>query len=350
VERQPPGRRLHVSSRHHHQFSAPSRRWARAGLLAGAAALVSTALPSGVGDAAPAAPAAGGQSVIARARALSNEINTLSEQADGLKIQLKQARSEAGLAELTYQRDLKRLAAGQRLVGELASQSYMNGGLASAMELITTSTPAELINRAAIVAEVQSETGDRVGQILAAVTAARRAQESAQQQSQRAAALSAQIASKRRAAQAKIATLNSSVFKTAMRQFSKTGQYPNLAIPTENTIGAQALRYALSQRGKPYEWGAAGPNAYDCSGLVMWAYGKVGISLPHFTGDQWNMGVHVSRQDLEPGDLVFFFADIGHVGLYIGDGLMVDAPDFGQDVQVQPVMWDVYVGAVRIVG
>jgi cell wall-associated NlpC family hydrolase len=62
------------------------------------------------------------------------------------------------------------------------------------------------------------------------------------------------------------------------------------------------------------------------------------------------MGVHVARADLQPGDLVFFYADIGHVGLYIGNGLMVDAPDFGEPVQVQPVMWDVYVGAVRIVG
>jgi cell wall-associated NlpC family hydrolase len=82
----------------------------------------------------------------------------------------------------------------------------------------------------------------------------------------------------------------------------------------------------------------------------MWAYAKVGISLPHFTGDQWNMGVHVGRNQLQPGDLVFFYADLGHVGLYIGNGLMVDAPDFGEDVQVQRVMWDVYAGAVRIVG
>jgi cell wall-associated NlpC family hydrolase len=82
----------------------------------------------------------------------------------------------------------------------------------------------------------------------------------------------------------------------------------------------------------------------------MWAYAKVGISLPHFTGDQWGMGIHVGRNQLQPGDLVFFYPDIGHVGLYIGNGLMVDAPDFGEVVQVQPVLWAYYVGAVRIVG
>jgi cell wall-associated NlpC family hydrolase len=135
-----------------------------------------------------------------------------------------------------------------------------------------------------------------------------------------------------------------------MAVFNQTGNYPNFRMPTANTIGAQALRWALSKRGDPYVWGAAGPSSFDCSGLVLWAYAKVGISLPHFTGDQWNMGVHVGRNQLQPGDLVFFYPDIGHVGLYIGNGLMVDAPDFGEDVQVQPVMWSVYVGAVRIVG
>jgi cell wall-associated NlpC family hydrolase len=95
-------------------------------------------------------------------------------------------------------------------------------------------------------------------------------------------------------------------------------------------------------------WGAAGPSSFDCSGLVMWAYEQVGISLEHFTGDQWNEGQHISKSQLEPGDLVFFFPDIGHVGMYVGNGLMVDAPTFGQVVQVQPVLWNDYVGAVRI--
>jgi len=158
------------------------------------------------------------------------------------------------------------------------------------------------------------------------------------------------MAAKRRQAQSKINLLNSAVFKKAMDVFNQTGNYPNISIPTANTIGAQALRWALTRRGAPYVWGAAGPGAFDCSGLVMWAYAHVGISLPHFTGDQWNMGVHVARSQLQPGDLVFFYPDIGHVGLYIGNGLMVDAPDFGETVQVQPVTWSVYIGAVRIVG
>jgi peptidoglycan DL-endopeptidase CwlO len=318
--------------------------------MIGAAALFSLVLPGGIGGAAPSQPAPGLKDLVAQARALSNEINSLNEQYNGLRIQLNQARTEAAVAAQTYRRDLARLAGGKLVVGQLAAQSYMNGGLATPLELLTNSTPETLISRAAFMQVLQQQNGDQVSQIAEGVAAAQRAQESAKQQAKRAKQLTAQMAEKQRQAQAKISLLNSSVFKKAMQVFSQTGNYPNIRIPTANTIGAQALRWALSARGSPYVWGAAGPHAFDCSGLVLWAYAHVGISLPHLAAAQYNMGIHVGRNQLQPGDLVFFYSDIGHVGLYIGNNLMVDAPDFGEDVQVQPVMWNVYVGAVRIVG
>jgi cell wall-associated NlpC family hydrolase len=311
---------------------------------------MSLVLPSGIGGAAPGQPMPSLDSLVARAKALSNEINSLNEQYNGLRIQLTQAHTETQVAERTYEQDLARLGAGKLAVGQLAAQSYMNGGLSTPLELLTTSTPGTLIGRASFMQVLQQENGDQVSQIAQGVAAAQRARESAQQQAKKAQQLTAEMGSKRRQAQAKINLLNSSVFAKAMAVFQQTGKYPSFSIPTANTIGAQALRAALTRRGDPYVWGAAGPSAFDCSGLVLWAYAQVGISLPHFTGDQWTMGVHVARSQLQPGDLVFFYPDIGHVGLYIGNGLMVDAPDFGEVVQVQPVMWDVYVGAVRIVG
>jgi peptidoglycan DL-endopeptidase CwlO len=326
------------------------RAWGRLATVIGATALFSLVLPFGIGGAAPSQPMPTLKDLVAQARALSNEINSLNEQYNGLRIQLTQAQTEARVAQDTYVRDLTELRAGNLAVGQLAAQSYMNGGLTTPLELLTTSTASTLIGRAAFVQELQKENGDQVSQIAEGVTAAQRARASAEQQTRRAKQLTAQMASKRRQAQGKINLLNSSVFKKAMAVFNQTGNYPQFNMPTANTIGAQALRWALTRRGDPYVWGAAGPSSFDCSGLVLWAYAKVGISLPHFTGDQWQMGVHVGKNQLEPGDLVFFYPDIGHVGLYIGNGLMVDAPDFGEDVQVQPVMWDVYVGAVRIVG
>jgi cell wall-associated NlpC family hydrolase len=316
----------------------------------GAAALASLVLPSGLGSAAPAKPASNLQDLVARARTLSNEINSLDEQFNGLRIQLSQARTQAKVAQRTYAQDIVALSAGRLSIGQLAAQSYMNNGLDTTLSLLTTSNAQNMISRAAIMQQLQTQNSDRVGQMVAAVAAAQRAKASAEQQGKIASRLAAAMAAKRQAAQNKINLLNSKVFAKAMAVFKQTGNYPNINIPTANTIGAQALRFALTKRGDPYVWGAAGPSSFDCSGLVLWAYAQVGISLPHFTGDQWNMGVHVARADLQPGDLVFFYPDIGHVGLYIGNGLMVDAPNFGETVQVEPVMWDVYVGAVRIVG
>lgn len=350
MEHLPPRRHSPRGPRRVRVHPGPIRVWRRIATLIGTTTVVSLVLPLGASSAAPARPMPSLQTLLARARVLSNQINALDEQYNGLRIQLAQARTEAQVAQRTYAEDLVRLGAGKVTVGQLAAQSYMNGGMSTTLEMLTSSSPQTVIDRAAIMQQLQQENGDKIGQLAAAVAAAQRARQTAQQQGTRAAHLAAAMAVKQKAAQQKISLLNSAVFAKAMAVFNQTGKYPTVNLPTANTIGAQALQYALSRRGDPYVWGAAGPSAFDCSGLVLWAYAQVGISLPHFTGDQWMMGVHVARADLQPGDLVFFYADIGHVGLYIGNGLMVDAPDFGEVVQVQPVMWDVYVGAVRIVG
>ena len=318
-------------------------------MLAGAATLASFALPSAV-SAAPAATPASLKALLARASKLSDQIDSLSEQYDGLKIQLTEAKSEARIAREAAARDAKQLTAGQVAVGQIAAQGYMTGGVDPALQLLQSSDPQAFISRASIMLQLQQENGDKVTVLAAAENAAERARLTAQQQADRATVLAGQMNTKVQAIQRRENVLNSTAFTQAMDVFKQTGKYPNVKIPGGHSIGVQALRWALTRRGDPYVWGGAGPSDFDCSGLVMWAYAHVGISLPHFTGDQWNSGVHVSRSQLEPGDLVFFFPDISHVGLYVGDGYMLDAPQTGQDVQIQPIFWSDYVGAVRIVG
>ena len=110
---------------------------------------------------------------------------------------------------------------------------------------------------------------------------------------------------------------------------------------------------AMSYLGVPYVWGGASPSGFDCSGLVMYVYAQVGVSLPHYTGGQWSYGVPVSRSDLQPGDLVFFDG-LGHVGIYIGGGQFIHAPETGDVVKVSSLDegWyaDTYDGARRITG
>ena len=118
-----------------------------------------------------------------------------------------------------------------------------------------------------------------------------------------------------------------------------------------SSVGEQAVRAAESKLGSPYVYGAAGPGSYDCSGLTMAAWASAGVSLPHSAADQYNYGRHVSFGQLEPGDLLFYYSPIGHVTIYIGDGLMVSAPQDGEDVSVVPaVQGNGYVGSTRLTG
>jgi cell wall-associated NlpC family hydrolase len=112
---------------------------------------------------------------------------------------------------------------------------------------------------------------------------------------------------------------------------------PAPQIPGVSPAASIAVQAALSRVGDPYVWGASGPGAFDCSGLVMWAYAQAGVSLPHFSGAQYAMTTHIPMADLQPGDLVFP-ADPGqHVAMYIGNGEIVQAPYTGADVQVVPM-------------
>lgn len=122
--------------------------------------------------------------------------------------------------------------------------------------------------------------------------------------------------------------------------------------PAPSKSAAQAVKFALVQVGKPYVFGAAGPDSYDCSGLTMAAWASAGVSLPHSAADQYNYGTHIAFSQLQPGDLMFFYSPIGHVTIYIGSGYMVSAPQTGENVSVIPatVFGSDFVGATRITG
>jgi cell wall-associated NlpC family hydrolase len=110
---------------------------------------------------------------------------------------------------------------------------------------------------------------------------------------------------------------------------------------------AAAVQYAMAQVGDSYVYGAAGPNAFDCSGLTMMAWAQAGVGLPHSSSAQYGSGPHVSSNALQPGDLVFYYSPISHVGIYIGNGLIVHAANPSTGVRVAGVFSMPYSGAVR---
>jgi cell wall-associated NlpC family hydrolase len=328
----------------HRRSRRAARRVAAALSIAAAMGL---AVPASLAGAASASPQPTLKELLAQASKLSRQIDSLSQQYDALRIQFNEAKAQVKVARLTVRRDERLLAADQTAIAQIAAAGYMTGGVNPAISLLTSKNPESMLNRASILGELQKENGDKLHLVTTARAAAQRAKLLATQQQRRAAKLSRAMKGKVAKIQAKESKLNSAAFAKALEIYRKTGTYPPIQV-NGRSLGVQALKIAMTKIGDAYVWGGSGPNVFDCSGLVMWAYAQLGISLPHFTGAQWNAGVHVSRAQLQPGDLVFFYPGISHVGIYVGNGFMLDAPTFGIPVGIHPVMWNVYDGAVRI--
>ncbi|MFG2597090.1 NlpC/P60 family protein [Streptomyces sp. NPDC048462] len=114
-----------------------------------------------------------------------------------------------------------------------------------------------------------------------------------------------------------------------------------------STKAEKVLAFARAQLGKPYVWGATGPSSYDCSGLTQAAWKAAGVTIPRTTWDQVNVGTRIATDDLRPGDLVFFYDDISHVGIYKGDGMMIHAPKPGANVREESIFYMPIYGSVR---
>jgi cell wall-associated NlpC family hydrolase len=163
----------------------------------------------------------------------------------------------------------------------------------------------------------------------------------------------AEVRAQLRAEQARQEAARRAMVAAASARARALGFATLAAVPAPNATAAAAVRAALDQVGKPYRWGATGPGSFDCSGLTRFAYAHVGLTLPRTSRQQWSAGKHVQTEGLRPGDLVFWAHDpadpstIHHVGMYVGQGLMVHAPHTGALVRVDALRPSGYTGATR---
>ncbi|TDD33992.1 NlpC/P60 family protein [Actinomadura sp. KC06] len=276
-----------------------------------------------------------------KALKLADELEKLTEQYNGLKVKLAQSQRAAKVATENAQRQEKTLESIRQKVGSLAATSYMQGGSDPAVSFVASQDPQSVLDQAATLNYFAKRDSSKVLGLMQAMQAAQRARKSAEERAKQVQALRTQLDSQRKKVTETYEKVRGKLVKRDPTQLAK--------LPVVGTgKGAQALRYAMSKIGVPYVWGAAGPNSFDCSGLTMWAYKQVGINLPHYTGSQWNAGTHVSRSELQPGDLVFFHSDLHHMGMYVGDGKMLHAPHTGDVVKIAPIAGRPYAGAVRV--
>ncbi|HZB31435.1 MAG TPA: NlpC/P60 family protein [Streptosporangiaceae bacterium] len=300
----------------------------------------------------------------AQADKLNNQLEVLTEQYNGLRVRLERARSAAQAAERSAAERRRALWQVQDRVREVAARTYMSGGLDQATAAFAAAPdPQAFLDQASTMGYFARQDTNRIKELAATTDAADRAVQAKDTSLNEVRALTDQIGAKKRRIESLLAKNKDRLAAAvraeraeerraaAARQRATQNAAPSTGTGGSGGASAKALRAvaaAKSKLGSPYVWGGSGPGSFDCSGLTMWAYRQVGISLPHYTGAQWNAGRHVSRSQLAPGDLVFFYSDLHHMGMYVGGGNMIHAPHTGDVVRIVPLDGRPYAGAVRV--
>ncbi|MBE1497393.1 cell wall-associated NlpC family hydrolase [Amycolatopsis lexingtonensis] len=304
-----------------------------------------------------------GSDALAQYRDLAAQAEKLNE--DLLKAQddlkAKQGELDKATNDVNAAKDLASKASEnqkkyQTEVDKFAGASFTSGvQLNKLSALLAGTSTQDFLDRSSALEVIATEKNGAMGNLTGAVQQANDATAKATDAAKRATDARDAAAKLTQDIQAKQKTLNDQIeqLKAANKSLSAAdkalqgdqgGTAPNVKAPT--AAAQTAVDAALSKLGSPYGWGDTGPSSFDCSGLMLWAYGKAGIKLPRSSREQSTFGAAVPRDQLQPGDLVFYYSPVSHVGMYIGDGKMVHAPDTGDVVKISPLQSQ-YAGARR---
>jgi len=270
---------------------------------------------------------------------------------------------QAGIAKQQAQVD-----AVKRQIGSLAVAGYQTSGISTTAQLLLSSNPDQFLSQASTAQSFAGQQNSALRRYLIAqgkltdLQASEQTELSALQSVQsKQDAFKKQLQANLDQAEKVLDKLSDAERKRLEEENAKEAEEARKQRPTRDgdrtsvdlpNVPASArakiaINAALSQLGDPYVWGAAGPSSYDCSGLTMYAWGKAGVSLSHSSKAQASEGRRVSKSELMPGDLVFFFSPISHVGIYLGNGRIVHAPRPGKSVEIAPLDENPYNTAVR---
>jgi cell wall-associated NlpC family hydrolase len=314
----------------------------RSGLLVGAAAaLTVTALPGGASAAPNDASAAQTAQLAADA---SHQLEVVTEKLNEAKVQLENQQAVAAAAEQAAVDAQAKLDALGGQIRQLARTAYTGDGVSRLDVMLTSRSADEFVHQMGTLDAIAGHTNAQVAEVTAVADRAKQAQAAATDAEAQAQKSYDDIAGQQKDLEAKIADYQRQYAAlTAPQQQQVVASHGDAQpVPSGGVVAAsgaaqKAVDTALAQVGDPYVWGAAGPDAFDCSGLMQYAYSAAGVSLPHSSASQSRMGTPVSRDQLQPGDLVFFYSPVSHVGMYIGNGQMVHASTSGQPVKVASV-------------
>ncbi|WP_441245713.1 NlpC/P60 family protein [Kitasatospora sp. McL0602] len=324
---------------HRKPRTAP-RRSRTVATFAGAAAV------SVGGLAAPshAEPAPGAAQVRAQVDELFQEAEQATQRYDGAGEQAAALQRQVGRLQDELARKIAAVETTRARLGALAADQYRSGGLSRTLQLALADDPQQFLERAGMLDQagaIEQQTLQQYGRQRTALdTQTAEAQDRLAELSRR----QQELAADRAAVQRKLAQAQSLLAR--LTPAGPGDEFTDAPAPATGRA-AQAVAFAVAQLGKPYVWGATGPGSYDCSGLVQAAWAAAGVSLPRTTYAQIDAAPRVSRGELRPGDLVFFFSAVSHVGLYTGYGRMIHAPHPGAPVRYESVDVMPFAGAVR---
>ena len=293
------------------------------------------------------------------------KINQLTSQFDRVNTQLDQASQQLSTAQSRLSQVRTRLnhanaqfRAAQDTVAQNAAAAFEDSGATSVAGVLTSGDPSVVLQQGSLLMEMSGMRNAQTQQLLTDASELAGVEQQMQRTEDGVAALNSQLAAQKKSLGGLITTEKATLASLTV---------PQQQTVTTNSIGAggtttatytgptssqadKAVAFAYAQLGKPYQWGATGPDSFDCSGLAQAAWAAAGVAIPRDTYEQWAALPHISSSALQPGDLLYYDG-VGHVAIYVGNGYIIDAPQTGLDVEKIPMDtgWyaSTFVGAAR---
>jgi cell wall-associated NlpC family hydrolase len=289
---------------------------------------------------------------------MAQQLTSLDEQIQQASLIVANEQKAAKTAAAKAAAAKAALAAYEPELRAIAQTGFTGGTQSRVAAFLTSRSATDLVQQMTTLEVIADHTETVIAKVAAAQRAAATTRAQADAAAARAKASLATLQSQKKVLQSKAAGYQASYNRLTAAQRTAvtdavagptlTVSASSLPVPASAAV-AKIIRSALDQVGKPYIYGDSGPDGFDCSGLTSYAYAAAGIALPHSSKAQSQLGVPVSRANLQPGDLVYFYSPVSHVGMYIGNGMMVHARTFGRPVAVTSVDQAGYDGARRII-
>jgi cell wall-associated NlpC family hydrolase len=318
----------------------------RRAALVGVAVLAAIGLTTAVTQSAGALPQPSVDQVQAKINSLTTQFNKADQQYDSAAQALTAARSRLATVNKQVASEEAIYKSAQQKVVQIADSTYEDSAQTSLAGLLTSGSPGQVLAEASIVLQLTNTRTLETQTFLTAATELSNVQQEQQRTEQGVASLAAQtshtknhILSLLNAQKAILDSLTAQQ-QQAVDTGTSTGSGNTTAKYTgpTTTQADKAVAFVFDQLGCPYVYGSTGPCAdgFDCSGLVMSAWASAGVTIPRDTYEQWAALPHISESDIQPGDLLYYNG-IGHVAMYVGNGMIIDAPQPGQDVEEVPM-------------